>query len=80
MSLGFKIQNNTTSTNGGPWTTLTTSQLNVANSAVVADLFVAGDAKVGEDSSQGIILTNPNGIEYRVTVDAGGLVVATPVV
>ena len=36
------------------------------------ELEVVGDAKIGIDTSQGVILTSPNGTEYRLIVDNSG--------
>ena len=44
-----------------------------------AKLDVAGDVKVGANTSQGVILTSPNGTEYRLTVDNSGTLTTTAV-
>ena len=37
-----------------------------------AKLHVIGDARVGFDTSQGVILTSPNSTQYRLIVDDSG--------
>jgi hypothetical protein len=36
-------------------------------------LDVGGDVKVGINTSQGVILTSPNGTQYRLIVDDSGV-------
>ena len=38
-----------------------------------------GDIRVGVDTSQGLILTSPNGTQFRLTVDDGGILTAVGV-
>ena len=44
-----------------------------------AKLHVIGDARVGVNTSQGVILTSPNGTQYRLIVDDSGNLSATAV-
>ena len=45
----------------------------------IAKLHVVGDARVGVNTSQGIILTSPNGTSYRLIVDNSGVLSTTQV-
>ena len=40
---------------------------------------VTGDAKVGTDNSTGVILTSPNGTEFRIVVADDGTLSASSV-
>jgi hypothetical protein len=42
-------------------------------------LHVGGDVKVGVNTSQGVVLTSPDGTEYRLVVANGGTLTTTPV-
>jgi len=42
-------------------------------------LSVGGDIKAGENSTQGLILTSPNGSEFRITINNSGALVITSV-
>jgi len=46
--------------------------INAVNVAISTDLTVGGDAYVGVDTSSGLILTSPNGTQYRLVVDNSG--------
>jgi hypothetical protein len=46
--------------------------INAINVAISTDLTVGGDAYVGVDTSSGLILTSPNGTQYRLVVDNSG--------
>ena len=62
------------STSAGTPTIDSPNNLNI-NAVVVAistDLTVGGDAYVGVDTSSGLILTSPNGTQYRLVVDNSG--------
>ena len=40
---------------------------------------ITGDAKVGTGNSEGVILTSPDGTEYRIVVANGGALSTTAV-
>ena len=44
-----------------------------------AKLDVVGDIKVGINTSQGLILTSPNGTQFRLSIDNSGNIISTPV-
>jgi len=46
--------------------------INAVTVAISTDLTVGGDAYVGVDTSSGLILTSPNGTQYRLVVDNSG--------
>jgi len=50
----------------------TTSKVGIGTDNPQEELEVRGDAKIGIDTSQGVILTSPNGTEYRLIVDNSG--------
>jgi len=57
--------------------------VDVSNSAVRAEIngsgnfIIGGDAKVGVDTSKGVVLTSPNGTQYRLVVDNSGNLTTT---
>tara|TARA_B100002019_G_scaffold131108_1_gene112641 strand:- start:902 stop:2056 length:1155 start_codon:yes stop_codon:yes gene_type:complete len=53
--------------------------IGINSTAPTRKLDVAGDVKVGVNTSQGVILTSPNGTEYRLTVDNSGTLTAVTV-
>jgi len=44
-----------------------------------AKLDVVGDIKVGINTSQGLILTSPNGTQFRLSINNSGNIISTPV-
>ena len=46
--------------------------INAVNVAISTDLTVGGDAYVGVSTASGLILTSPNGTQYRLIVDNSG--------
>ena len=46
--------------------------INAVTVAISTDLTVGGDAYVGVDTSSGLILSSPNGTQYRLVVDNSG--------
>lgn len=46
--------------------------INAVNVAISTDLTVGGDAYVGVSTAKGLILTSPNGTQYRLIVDNSG--------
>jgi hypothetical protein len=46
--------------------------INAVTVAISTDLTVGGDVYVGVDTSSGLVLTSPNGTQYRLVVDNSG--------
>ena len=46
--------------------------IGINSTAPTAKLDVLGDVRVGDSNSQGVILTSPNGTQYRLVVDNSG--------
>jgi len=49
-----------------------TGKVGINSNSPAYELDVAGDLKAGQSSSQGLILTSPNGTKFRVTVSNAG--------
>lgn len=49
------------------------SLVGIGTTNPTSKLHVIGDIKVGIDTSNGIILTSPNGTQYRLIVDNSGV-------
>jgi len=56
-----------------------TGKVGINSTAPAYELDVAGDLKAGASSSQGVILTSPNGTKFRVTVSNAGALSASSV-
>jgi hypothetical protein len=54
--------------------------INALEVGISTDLTVGRDAYVGIDTSSGLILTSPNGTQYRLVVDDSGIVSTSVVV
>lgn len=50
----------------------TSSSVGIGTTNPTSKLTVGGDVKVGFNTSQGVILTSPNGTQYRLVVDNSG--------
>lgn len=59
-------------TGGTVITTTTNGLIGINSTSPSKTLDVIGDVKVGVNTSQGIILTSPNGTQYRLIVDNSG--------
>jgi len=57
----------------------TTSNVGIGTTNATSKLTVVGDVKVGVNTSQGLILTAPNGTAYRLIVDNSGTLSTVPV-
>ena len=65
--------------NVGIVTTAPTSRLHVVGDAYFTGIITATNIRVGVNTSQGVILTSPNGTQYRLIVDDSGNLSTTAV-
>jgi hypothetical protein len=56
----------------------TLSNVGIGTTNPQAKLDVVGDIKVGINTSQGLILTSPNGTQFRLSIDNSGNMISTP--
>ena len=57
----------------------TLSNVGIGTTNPQAKLDVVGDIKVGINTSQGLILTSPNGTQFRLSINNSGNIISTPV-
>jgi hypothetical protein len=56
----------------------TLSNVGIGTTNPQAKLDVVGDIKVGINTSQGLILTSPNGTQFRLSINNSGNIISTP--
>ena len=56
----------------------TLSNVGIGTTNPQAKLDVVGDIKVGINTSQGLILTSPNGTQFRLSINDSGNIISTP--
>lgn len=69
----------TVGTAGTIITTTVDGNVGIGTTTSLTKVTVLGDTKVGFNTSQGVILTSPNGTEYRLIVDDSGILGTVPV-
>jgi hypothetical protein len=58
---------------------VSTDYVGIGTTNPTAKLDVVGDIRVGIDTSQGLVLTSPNGTQFRLSIDDSGNITSTPV-